>query len=177
MPKGKIDMERKWIKRYGECMHTEILSIIEESDIPKGCYYLAGYTNRYDSGIITEHSWSTEEFKYLLELRIFCGKQELLFLRSSIGAKLQWRLTDDESLDDTDYIDSEQYIDINVEKSLGSMAKDRQDVVQLFTTVGGSYYLPLKEGENAVAVRAYIAYDDNGMAYVADHRLCGFVEK
>lgn len=148
-------MKAQWIKACGQCQETEIASIIREQNISLQ-YYLAGYTDRYDSGMVCADIWNGMDCHRLLELRVFGREQEILFTRTCIGTTFGWRVTDDTGLQDTDYIDTDQYIDCNTECD-----KD----------------LPLQNGQNAVRVRAYIEYDDNGMAFVSDHRVCGFVKK
>ena len=148
-------MKAQWIKACGQCQETEIASIIWEQNISLQ-YYLAGYTDRYDSGMVCADIWNDMDCHRLLELRAFGREQEILFIRTCIGTNFKWRVTDDTGLRETDYIDTDQYIDGNTECD-----KD----------------LPLQDGQNAVRVRAYIEYDDNGMAFVSDHRVCGFIKK
>ncbi len=169
-------MKERWMKACGQCKETEIVSTVKEQNMQFE-YYLAGYTNRYDSGIVDENMEINIDCRYLLELRVFCRESEIFFTRTRIGSEFQWRVTEDSVLQQNDFIDTEQYIDCNVEHDLDKNIDGRKDVIALFTTVGGAYHLPVMNGQNAVKIRAYIDYDDNGMAYVSDHRLCDFVKK
>ena len=164
-------MKYKWIFKKGSCMSKEIISIIKENMGPD-YLYLAGCTDLYASGAGNPEAFLIEKADALLELRVFSEEKELLFTRSMIGRQFQWRLTNDENLERTDYLDTTQYLDINPEFSV-----KKGDRMQLFTTVGGAYSLPIREDRNAVKIRSYITYDKNGMASVTDHRVCGFTRR
>ena len=164
-------MEYKWMKEKGSCSGKEIISIIK-THMDEDCLYLAGCTDTYASGSIDLEMFLKEKADDLLELRVFSGEREFLFSRSMVGSRFQWRLADDEGLEKTDYMDTEQYIDINP-----ALSKEEGNMMRICTTVGGSYSLPIKAGQNAVKIRSYIDYDQYGMASVADHRVSGFIKK
>ena len=164
-------MEYKWILKKGSCLSKEIISIIKDN-MEQNYLYLAECTDLYTSGSSNLEAFLNEKADTLLELRVFSKEKELLFTRSMIGSKFQWRLTNDENLEETDYLDTTQYIDINP-----IFSTEEADRIRLCTTVGGTYSLPIKADQNAVKIRAYITYNNNGMASVTDHRVCGFTRK
>ena len=166
-------MEYKWIKKIGSCSNKDIISIIK-ANLHEDCVFLAGCTDTYISGRDGLETFLKEKVDDLLELRVFSEEREILFTRSMIDSKFQWRLTDDEALERTDYLDTEQFIDINTNSSF---SKGEGGMMRICTTVGGWYSLPIKAGQNAVKIRSYITYDQYGMASVTDHRVCGFIKK
>lgn len=164
-------MKYKWILASGSCEHDSIMPLV--TAYMEGAYqYLTGCTDCYKSGRTDLSDFLEKKGKDILEMRVFSPDREILFTRSRVGQPFAWRATDDSALEKTDYLDTEQYLDINTE-----LSQAESDGIQLFTTVGGAYKLPIGVGSNAVRIRTYIAYDDNGMGSVMDHRVCGFTKK
>lgn len=180
-------MEKIWIDKMGTCEETEIqiqLEPYEKFARP----FIAMYTDHFSAGNYDDIG-KLEDVTKLLELRVFCEEEELLFRRSRIGNVFQWRLASDqartnnfaigkkekkcglpEEEDMTFYIRN-QILDINqklsFQESLG-------ETPMLYTTGGGRYTLPIGMEHNVVKVMSYLLYDENGMATVSDFRLCGF---
>lgn len=164
-------MSEKWIKDSGNVSEQGLHELVSRY-FDREYYYLAGCTNEYCSGQDNLNDFINDKASALLELRVFSRDRELLLSRSIIGHDFNWRITDDGALEQSDYIDYEHYIDINTDKSVES-----DHGMYILSTVGGRYKLPVTKSENAVLIRAYISYDNNGMAKVTDHRVCGFSRK
>ena len=164
--------KNKWIKAAGTACEADIPALADRFFAGEAPIYLAGCTDCYRSGREGLSVFLSEKADTLLELRVFTEKKELLLTRSAIGHYFTWRVTGDEGLDDYDYIDSEQFIDINTERTY-----EADGLMRIFSTVGGRYSLPLAKGENAVRVRAYVSYDHNSIGKIIDHRVCGFLKK
>ena len=165
-------MEKKWIKESGICRIEEVEGILNKF-LSDG-RYLMGCTDSYNTGYWSVSAFADIELASMLELRVFNSDREVLFFRSMLDEKIQWRVTDDTELEELDFFDSEQFIDINEEKSV-YFADEK--MMSLFTTVGGKYMLPIDQGQNAVRIRKYISYDKNGMAHVEDQRVVSFMKK
>ena len=164
-------MSKEWIKESGTCqgsdLDTIISSIIKEID---NGLYIAMYTDRFESGKITDDC--RFEDKYVLEIRIFNKDKEILLSRGSISEDFIWRyISNDKTLDDESYYARYHVIDMNE-----PLSKDYLDNgnLSIISTGGGRYSLPVTEGTKKIKIITYIDYDENGMAYAADNRVCGF---
>ena len=69
------------------------------------------------------------------------------------------------------YVEYKQYLDID---SSFQSDIDNYGCHTLRTTGGGYYALPVAEKQNMVCIKAYLQYDKNGLAHIADYRLAGF---
>jgi len=164
-------MSEKWIKELGIVREEELTTLVNRV-FHDDYYYLAGCTDAYCSGKGRANSFLITKASKLLEMRIFSSDMELHLSRSMVGQDFKWRLTSDETLEDCDYIDYEHYIDINPEES-----RKTEKGMNILSTVGGRYELPIESGDNVAYIRAYVTYDKNGMAKVKDHRVRGFGRK
>ena len=170
-------MGKKWIQDAGVAKQENFITIVSDV-VDEHCNYLAMYVDKFDAGEFNQVVLDGLSLNKLLELRVFCEDYEVLATRGSIGEVFSWRRTTDAKLErgsNGDYIDQKHFLDIN-EKYDFSDKFDANGNVKLFTTVGGSYSLPLKGNYKRVKVRSYVDYDANGMAKVVDTRICSFEE-
>ncbi len=99
----------------------------------------------------------------LLELRAFDEKSEYRVYRSTVGTDFYERFAEDVDKSESEYFDTEQFIDIdstanedNTRKAIG----------------GGTFHLP-SDNANAtkIVIRNYVKYDADGIASVCDWRI------
>lgn len=186
-------MEKIWIAEKGTCKEESALELLNKNK-GENKFFIALYTDCFDAGYFA--GADIPNISRLLEIRVFCENEELLMRRSRIGTDFQWRIASDkarqenykkymeqqcerddlkinlppkeEMIYDTRY----QLLDINDKYSWEHNEEEKN--TKLFTTVGGSYKLPIKKGQNAIKVMSYLEYDENGVATISDSRLCGF---
>lgn len=177
-------MNKIWIKEYGNTPESEIQGVINRY-MPADSLGIAYYTDRFCSADKKHLAALCEDIPHLLELRLFNDMGELLIRRSHIGGAFVWRLADDNTLEkaaalETDqflkkpasyYVEYKQYLDID---SSFQSDIDNYGCHTLRTTGGGYYALPVAEKQNMVCIKAYLQYDKNGLAHIADYRLAGF---
>ncbi len=164
-------MSKQWIKEKGFGSIDSLNAFIsEKKDTLIGMKYIAMYPDSFKSGIYGEAFLLDE----LLEARIFNEDRELLISRNCIGEDFSWRIASEKDCDASEKFYYEQYqlIDINAEKSKEIPSDDRMDIL---STVGGKYSLPITKDQKRIRIITYVDYDENGMAYAADNRICGFV--
>ena len=96
---------------------------------------------------------------------------ELKIMRPTIADQFSYRLIDDSKLTDKNYIQEEQFLDID--KKVYDKSPDKNTYP---TTGGGSFSLPV---ENAckVVIRNYISFDDEGIARISDFRVVKFLKE
>lgn len=132
-----------------------------------------------DSFIVDSYPLSAENEAYLaeklndrlLDMRIFNCKSEFKLFRGAVSDELRMRILTDTDNDEDTYCD-EQYLDIDDKRSAECFA--RSGLVR--ATGGGYYRLPLESFKDVkLIIKNYVAYDDNGQAYIRDWRLCDFV--
>lgn len=146
---------------------------IKEADFPMenldGKYKLAIWTDKAD---FLDKDASVPYAGKLLELRAFDETQEIRYYRSYVGEDFYVRVISDETekakKDYGDYFDRSQYLDID-EKRSANVADGT-----VFAIGGGSYHLPAP-GARRLMVRYYFKYDADGVAYVYDKRIVGFL--
>ena len=158
----------------GEVEETELLKMTE---IEKFDIFVAFLTDRFLSGHNRREELEQIPEDKLLELRVFNESGEFLARRTMIGAehKFQWRIASERDIKETDEIEfmtSYQTLDIDAVKT----REGKNGNLALVTTGGGSYELPIKKEEDTVKVVTYIGYDSDGMAYIYDNRIVGFVK-
>lgn len=167
-----------WIKDTGETQETEMMEDVL-GQISGDSLFLACSTDSFQAGHAVEGELIVLKPEKLLELRIFSKEQEICYRRSCIGERFQWRIaTEENCILGNDYLIQYQTLDINekrVEKEGNPVDENGNRI--LYTTVGGKYKLPLNGYEDSAKIISYIVYDRNGMAKIADYRLCGFVQK
>ncbi len=161
-------MRKEW-KRQGICDESELLGTVFEN-----CYryFVAYQTDRFIAGRNALEIFHQIDRKKLLEIRLFSESQEVLARRTMVGAghKFQWRVASEEGLLKNAYVERYQTLDIDRTKiNAGSNGN-----LQLMTTGGGKYELPVSEAHDSIRVISYIDYDESGMAYIYDNRLAGF---
>lgn len=107
----------------------------------------------------------------LLDIRIFNKEKELRMFRGDIGRKFYGRMLEDtdKALQEQEYFDEEQYLDIDDQRSPELFAREKK----VRATGGGCYELPLSGFADAkVKIRNYLGYyEESGQAYVRDWRL------
>lgn len=161
-------MHKEW-KRQGICDESELLETIFENCFH---YFTACQTDQFIAGRNTQEMLRRIDTSRLLEIRLFSEDQEVLARRTMIGAKhkFQWRIASEEGLLDNEYVERYQTLDIDRTKiNSGSNGN-----LQLMTTGGGKYELPVSETHDSIRIISYIGYDESGMAYIYDNRLAGF---
>lgn len=109
-----------------------------------------------------------------LEIRLFCERGEIKWFRTNIGEekfRKRERLQDTKLQEKIDYMDQEQYLDIDTKH-----VKKQENGYQVQATGGGSYFLPWQECEDAtLKIRNYLGYEeDTGRVFVKDWRIVGF---
>ncbi len=169
--RGRLIMNKGEFEK-GLCSEQELWEEIKKHDYT---YYVAYQTDSFLSGSAQVESLSRIDWSKLLEIRLFSEKGEFLARRTMIGAghKFQWRIATEEKLTEDDFIVRYQTIDIDSNfTSQGSYGN-----LSLLTTGGGCYELPIKENMKLIKVISYIAYGDDGMAYIYDDRMAGFAEE
>ncbi len=156
----------------------------------KDSRYVAYHTGSFFGG--WEKDWPEEAFDTLLELRVFNSQAELHLTRSSIGQEFQYRIADDKALEnnvaalqtedpflrnpDKYRLYSYQLLDINERyPAYRNKEKDSHGCLQLMTTGGGKYSLPIEPEDKVAVVINYLDYDEEtGMAKAVDYRMAGF---
>lgn len=164
-------MSKEWIKESGAGPKEALKTFMDgKSDSLADMTYIAMYpdsfcSGRYNGGL---------KLDTLLEARIFNDNMELLVSRNSIKEDFSWRIASEQGTEGSDKYCFEQYqiIDINAEKS-GEPMED--GCINIMSTVGGQYRLPITMDQKRIKIITYVDYDKNGMAYVADDRICSFV--
>lgn len=149
-----------------------------KSDFSSGennAFFIAQYTDKFDIGVWNE-SVSVNEDK-LLELRIFDKYKEWKLFRSDLGRVFSCRCQKEKNEDGTerkegvDYFDEVQLLDIDTKRSAKTLNL-------MYTTAGGSYYLPQYISDldrAAIRIRHYFGVDeDSGQAFIKDYRLVSF---
>lgn len=161
-------MHKKW-KRQGTCGEEELQKIFFEDSFS---YFVAYQTDKFISGRNTSAALSQIDSKKLLEIRLFSEIKEVLARRTMIGAehKFQWREATEEGLLNDEYVEKYQTLDIDSTKTCLGLNGN----LQLMTTGGGKYELPMDKNYDSIRVISYIGYDESGMAYIYDDRLAGF---
>lgn len=148
---------------------------IKQIDFPErnldGKYKLAIWTDRAD---FLDKNAVVSDVDKLLELRAFDETEEIRFYRSYVGDDFYVReISDKTEKDKEDYggcFDRTQFLDIDECRS----ANAENGIV--FAIGGGSYHLP-EPSADKLMVRYYFKYDPDGVAYVYDKRLVGFLNK
>lgn len=112
-----------------------------------------------------------DRLAHLLELRVFLQDREIHVLRDMMGVNFSWRLAVDGEATSAcvGYFDEDQYLDIDGSWALSGRKADG-DSYEYKTASGGRYRLPLAEAER-IRIRNYLAYDEDGLAYVTDYRI------
>lgn len=164
------EWERKEWGRKGVCGEQELQELFAKDGYS---YFVAYQTDKFISGRNTSAALSQIDSKKLLEIRLFSEKKEVLARRTMIGAehKFQWREASEEGLSNDEYVVSYQTLDIDRTKTSSGLNGN----LQLMTTGGGKYELPIDKNHDSIKVISYIDYDKSGMAYIYDDRLAGFV--
>lgn len=161
-------MQKEW-ERQGICDEAEVLEAVFEN-----CYryFVAYQTDQFIAGRNTLEILRQIDSSRLLEIRLFSENQEVLARRTMIGAghKFQWRIASEEGLLENAYVERYQTLDIDRTKINAGLNGN----LQLMTTGGGKYELPVSEEHDSIRVISYIDYDESGMAYIYDNRLAGF---
>jgi len=148
--------------------------ILDVDKIGKGAYeyFLAFHSDRFIAGKYIEKALEGIDWTSLLEIRLFSAEQEMLARRTMSGKNnlFQWRVASEAGLSSTDYVSRIQTLDID---SSYTQRGDNGNL-QLMTTGGGKYELPIEEGMDSIKIISYIDYDAEGMAYFYDNRYAGF---
>lgn len=161
-------MHKEW-EWKGICDESELLETVFDN---RCLYFVAYQTDRFIAGRNTLEILRQIDSRRLLEIRLFSENQEVLARRTMIGEghKFQWRIASEEGLAENEYVERYQTLDIDHTKiNIGSNGN-----LQLMTTGGGRYELPISQEQDSIRVISYINYDESGMAYIYDNRLAGF---
>lgn len=163
-------MNKQW-DRQGECEEQKLIETIYDD-----CYswFVAYQTDKFISGRNTLDALKRIECDRLLEIRIFSEEQEVMARRTMTGFahSFQWRIASEEGLSEDEYIVRYQTLDIDQTRTAPGLDGN----LQLMTTGGGRYELPISEEQDSIRVISYVGYsDEDGMAFIYDNRLAGFV--
>lgn len=163
-------MRKEW-KEQGKCKETELNRLIAGMDYS---YFVAYQTDKFLSGADKPSSLDRIEWHKLLEIRLFSAEKELLARRTMIGEnnEFQWRIASEAGLHKEEYIVRYQTLDID-----SAYTKEGEwGNLNLMTTGGGTYELPIERNMTGIKVISYIGYSsEDGMAYIYDNRLAGFM--
>ena len=151
------------------------MRMITEAELCKnnfgGKHKLAIWTDRADFIV---GNINIPDLHKLLELRAFDETGEARYYRSYVGEDFFMREISDETERSNEDFDGSyeeiQYLDIDTER-----AKELPDG-EVYAIGGGAYHLPVP-GVEKLKVKYYYKFDDNGVAYVCDKRMAGFVKK
>lgn len=163
-------MEHKLVKNNDI---EKVLNEINEDfpDATGSTFFVAQYTDKFDVGICNKDI--IKNVNKLLELRVFDKNKEWKLFRSDIGKDFSYRCRkeDDTKEEGTYYFDEVQLLDINTSRSNKAPGV-------MYTTAGGSYYLPKDIADldrAAIRVRHYFGVDsESGQAFIRDYRLVNF---
>ena len=160
-------------KNQGKCLDNELEEVIKNQDLSTCKYFVAYFTDGFLSGFVGEGLFEKIDVGKLLELRIFGEEKELLALRSAIGnnSAFAWRIACEEGMKEDTYLKREQTLDIDETRS--AVVGDEMEIM---STGGGSYRLPITPEEKKVVVISYVKYDSDGLAQVYDNRMAGFAK-
>lgn len=162
----------KWIQACGNCTENELKDVICRN-LKDFEIFIALYTDKFECQNVKELKMEQLSVSTLLEIRIFNEHAEFYAVRGTIGNSFSWRLTNDENLDELDFVERLHYIDQN--EAMKVQDQNQEGDRSLITTVGGIYHLPITS-EKRIRVKSYVAYDENGVAKVVDNRICGFID-
>ncbi|MCR4902766.1 MAG: hypothetical protein K6A23_07905 [Butyrivibrio sp.] len=165
-------MNRDW-KESGACLETEISDQVKQYGYD---YFIAYQTDKFLSGSKETGSLDGIEWERILEIRLFSESKEFLARRTMIGVNnpFQWRIASEEGLKKDEFIIKYQTLDIDSTHT----SRGESGNLQLMTTGGGKYELPIEKGMTAVKVISYVSYSEkDGMAFIYDNRLAGFVKE
>ena len=146
---------------------------IKEANNTQG-YIIAALTDEYivDIWPVMQEGTLEDKEEKILEIRIFNKDEEFKLVRTDISKDFVMRHRKDENLEERDYMDESQYLDIDTKKT-GEMAEKGGYV---YATGGGRYYLPENKVENLkIKIRYYFdRYKNSGQARICDWRVVGF---
>ena len=164
-------MDKIW-EKSGTCTEYELIDCIADNSYSS---FVAYQTDRFIAGTNTTENLSRVEIGKLLEIRLFNEKSELMARRTMIGVNnpFQWRIADEEKLTLDGYLVRYQTLDIDAP---GTLHEDHGNLC-ITSTGGGRFELPIRKDHDRIRVISYIGYDADGMAYIYDDRLAGFVTK
>ena len=110
----------------------------------------------------------------VLDVRVFDNDRELRLVRDYIGNDFTENIEiSDDNMTDINgakcySYDDEQYLDIDMNRSVATTGKVR-------ATGGGEYTLPFEFNDKTkVLIRNYVDYDEKGQAYLKAWRVVGF---
>lgn len=167
----------KWIKDSGITSENELINEIKKY-AGDNRYFLAYCTDRFYAGRAELEQFNQLNKDNVLEIRLFSEREEILFIRSTVGTDFQWRIASEDKLDKSEYMVQYQTLDLNQNRiNENNNQTDTFGNKVLYTTVGGEYSLPISGNEDSSKIISYINYDENGMAKITDYRVCGFVKK
>jgi len=162
----------KWIQKEGSCDAAMLNQVISE-ELAAYDYVMLLYIDAFEC--IKREDLRQVDVKRLLEMRAFSEAKEFYAYRGGIGEGFEWRIAISDGLaEHEDYLIQYHFIDINEKKIDGHCTSDGNPI--FYTTVGGQYSLPIDVDKKRVRIMEYITYDDNGMARIADARICGFYD-
>lgn len=150
----------------------------QEAGIGEG-YLYAAFTDRLWLKTLpladTEEDELSRLFTRLLECRVFNENEEYHLVRTDIGHEFSVRKRSDTDIEEADYFDEYQYLDID-EPRTAELQKEAGKASYAQSTTGGIYELPLKKWKNgSIKIRNYLEYDSSGKAFVADWRMAGLL--
>lgn len=167
-----------WILESGLCAETEAVEKInaflrqDGGETLSDAIILAFYANRFWAARGDCFPASLPEPETLLEARICRPDAELWAHRSRLGAAFAWRIADDAALRTREApyrFPTVQLLDIARRGK-----KNEYGCLELQSSTGGRYALPISDNDACVKIVNYVSYDENGIAGVVDFRVVGF---
>lgn len=136
-------------------------------------YIVDGWTEQTDFSTLKENIENKKN--KVLEIRVFNQEQELKLFRTDIGQVFHKRTINDTNLSKDDYIEEQQYLDIDTKRSAALFKEEHK----VRATGGGVYHLPpqIKQIEDVrLKVRYYFQKDEEtGVASIRDWRAVEFL--
>ena len=176
-----------WILDSGLCPETAAAAKVSAFLRPDGkdalldAFLLAFYADRFWAARGECIPPSLPDVENLLEVRVCRTDAELWMHRSRLGAAFAWRVADDAALwnhteQNADLFSPDDYRFETVQ--LLDIArrggKDEYGCMEVRSTTGGRYALPVADGDDRVKIVNYISYNADGVAGIADFRVAGF---
>ena len=140
---------------------------INRNDTENG-YAIITYTDHFE--VVSAKDIDEVNVEKLLDIRAFNDRAEVRLYRDYFGNPFNKLVViSDEDEGFSDYYDDEQFLDIDLRRSL-----DRGND-KVIATGGGVYSLPFIPTKDAkVIIRNYVDYDEDGQAFIKAWRVAGF---
>lgn len=168
-----------WVSSCGKVAEDNLAELILSKTTAREYLYVAFYTDKLGSGIVTKGITKPAicDYKHLLELRIFNEDEEFRAVRTAMKRTFTWRVASEADVDEMLYSSEIQLLDKD-EKMLDKDEKltGSSDGVntKFRATGGGCYTLPVSREADRIEIVNYICYDEYGNIQFSDYRIKRF---